>query len=231
MSKSTFKLKILTPMFFMGGADPQGQPVLRAASIHGAMRFWFRTMAGTVVNNPQEVYRLESAVFENKAKKNKVVVKIKTIFSNKNFKRFKLLSHRRFTALAIPPNEELEEGEPSIEVINWCISKLDITGRWDYRQHRPKFFVKASKPGAILSVRQINSLKQPEACNIAFENGNNILAVKNLIMISMKNGKPYLADLKPELGEPNDLLVIKNRGGFLWAKKSIGQSVEEHLAG
>ena len=69
MSKSTFKLKILTPVFFMGGADPQGQPVLRAASIRGAMRFWFRNIAGTVVNNPQEVYRLESAAFGNKAKK------------------------------------------------------------------------------------------------------------------------------------------------------------------
>ena len=116
-------------------------------------------------------------------------------------------------------------------MINRCISKLDITGRWDYRKHRPKLLVKVSKLGTILSVRQINSLKQPEACNIAFENGNNILAVKNLIMISMKNGKPYLADLKPELGEPNDLLVIKNRGGFLWTKNSIGQLVEERLAG
>ena len=38
--KTTFKLKVLTPMF-MGGADPEGEPELRSASIRGAMRFWF----------------------------------------------------------------------------------------------------------------------------------------------------------------------------------------------
>ena len=37
--KTTFKLKVLTPMF-MGGADPEGEPELRSASIRGAMRFW-----------------------------------------------------------------------------------------------------------------------------------------------------------------------------------------------
>ena len=42
--KTTFKLKVLTPMF-MGGADPEGAPELRPASIRGAMRFWFRVIA------------------------------------------------------------------------------------------------------------------------------------------------------------------------------------------
>ena len=38
--KTTFKLNVLTPMF-MGGAEPYGKPELRAASLRGAMRFWF----------------------------------------------------------------------------------------------------------------------------------------------------------------------------------------------
>lgn len=47
--RANFTLKVLTPMF-MGGADPEGAPELRAASIRGAMRFWFRAIAVTFFN-------------------------------------------------------------------------------------------------------------------------------------------------------------------------------------
>ncbi len=80
MRSVTFKLKVLTPLF-MGGADPTGQPELRAASIRGAMRFWFRAMAGTVTTDPREIYRLESEIFGNTERKSKVVVRVKTINS------------------------------------------------------------------------------------------------------------------------------------------------------
>ncbi len=73
--KTVFKLKVLTPMF-MGGADPRGEPELRAASIRGAMRFWFRVIAGAVTSDPREVYKLESEVFGNTEKRSKVVVKV-----------------------------------------------------------------------------------------------------------------------------------------------------------
>jgi len=71
-----FRLKVLTPMF-MGGANPRGEPELRAASIRGAMRFWFRAIAGAVTSDPREVYRLESEVFGNTERKSKVVVRVK----------------------------------------------------------------------------------------------------------------------------------------------------------
>ncbi len=76
--KTTFKLKVLTPMF-MGGADPEGEPELRPASIRGAMRFWFRAIAGAVTNKPEDVYRLESEVFGNTERKSKVVVRVKVL--------------------------------------------------------------------------------------------------------------------------------------------------------
>ena len=74
--RANFTLKVLTPMF-MGGADPEGDPELRAASIRGAMRFWFRAIAGAITNDPREIYRLESEVFGNTERKSRVVVRVK----------------------------------------------------------------------------------------------------------------------------------------------------------
>ncbi len=76
MPSETFKLRVLTPMF-MGGADSCGEPELRAASIRGAMRFWFRAIAGAVTSDPKEVYRLESEVFGNTEQRSKVVVRVR----------------------------------------------------------------------------------------------------------------------------------------------------------
>jgi len=70
----------------MGGADPQ-KPELRAASIRGAMRFWFRAMAGAVTDDPREVYKLESEVFGNTEKKSKVVVRVIRQFQIKEFSK------------------------------------------------------------------------------------------------------------------------------------------------
>ena len=105
--KTVFKLKVLTPMF-MGGANPRGEPELRAASIRGAMRFWFRAIAGAVTSDPREVYRLESEVFGNTEHKSKVVVRVKTKFSENDFRKFRLLPHKAFKAWAIPPDKEFD---------------------------------------------------------------------------------------------------------------------------
>jgi len=76
MSKLTFKLRGLTPMF-MGGADPHGQPELRAASIRGVMRFWFRTIAGAITDDPKEVYKLESEIFGNEGKRSSISIRVR----------------------------------------------------------------------------------------------------------------------------------------------------------
>lgn len=43
METVSFVLELVTPMF-MGGADPQGPPEFRAASLKGLLRFWFRAI-------------------------------------------------------------------------------------------------------------------------------------------------------------------------------------------
>ncbi len=43
MEEITFNCRFITPAF-LGGADPKGTPELRAPSIKGALRFWWRAM-------------------------------------------------------------------------------------------------------------------------------------------------------------------------------------------
>ena len=65
---------IITSMF-LSGAD--GKPELRAPSIKGAMRFWWRAMNGHL--SPEDLKRKETAIFGGSGEKDgrsKVVIKI-----------------------------------------------------------------------------------------------------------------------------------------------------------
>lgn len=56
-----FELETVTPLF-LGGADPRGEPELRAASIRGALRFWLRALLGGFTgDSPQGLERLRQA--------------------------------------------------------------------------------------------------------------------------------------------------------------------------
>jgi CRISPR-associated protein Cmr1 len=64
MKSLTITLETITPLF-LGGADPRGQPELRAASFRGALRFWLRALLGGVLGdrNLTALGQSESAVF------------------------------------------------------------------------------------------------------------------------------------------------------------------------
>jgi hypothetical protein len=47
---SVLCLETITPLF-LTGADPRGEPELRAASIRGALRFWLRALLGGVIGD------------------------------------------------------------------------------------------------------------------------------------------------------------------------------------
>lgn len=59
-------LVTLTPLF-LGGADPRGQPELRASSVRGALRFWLRALLGGCYGTDEvglrEVREQEARVF------------------------------------------------------------------------------------------------------------------------------------------------------------------------
>lgn len=64
MQEIVLNLETVTPLF-LGGADPRGEPELRAASIRGALRFWLRALLGGVIGDKDldALRKAESAVF------------------------------------------------------------------------------------------------------------------------------------------------------------------------
>ena len=80
-----FPLETLTPLF-LGGADPRGQPELRATAVRGALRFWLRALLGGCYGTDDaalaEIRRVEAETFgeaggESKAGASKIVVRVR----------------------------------------------------------------------------------------------------------------------------------------------------------
>lgn len=91
MEKITFTCETITPMF-LAGADGQ-KPELRAPSIKGALRFWWRAMNGHL--SLEELKEREAEIFggTNPARRSRVVIKIEKSL-NETFMT-ELLPHRK----------------------------------------------------------------------------------------------------------------------------------------
>lgn len=92
--KLQITLEIVTPLF-LGGANPRGEPELRAASFRGVLRFWLRALLGGVLGNDTEkIFEHESKVFGSTEHASPAVVRIK--HSGKlDSDNFDPLPHRR----------------------------------------------------------------------------------------------------------------------------------------
>jgi CRISPR type III-B/RAMP module RAMP protein Cmr1 len=66
MIRQTYQFEILTPCF-CGGAEPLQQPEIRAASIRGQLRWWFRVLGGFKSLAPADACRQEKQVFGSAA--------------------------------------------------------------------------------------------------------------------------------------------------------------------
>jgi CRISPR-associated protein Cmr1 len=82
----TLDLEVTTPLF-NGGGDPdgtagfapRGEAGLRVASLRGAMRFWFRALAGTVAGPDLALLaRMESAVFGSAQSASPIKLRLRT---------------------------------------------------------------------------------------------------------------------------------------------------------
>ena len=77
MYKAQFELEAITPIF-MRGAD-QSQAEIRASSIKGLMRWWFRALVGSYFGDDVEGLRkAEEYVFGSTKRRSKVVVEVKS---------------------------------------------------------------------------------------------------------------------------------------------------------
>ena len=77
MKELKVRLEIVTPLF-LGGADPRGEPELRAPSFRGALRFWFRALLGGVLgNDTKRIFEEESKVFGSTESSSSLTVRVK----------------------------------------------------------------------------------------------------------------------------------------------------------
>jgi hypothetical protein len=66
MKTETFHLELITPCF-CGGAEPEKQAEIRAPSIRGQLRWWFRTLGGFKSLAPMPVREQEALIFGSTA--------------------------------------------------------------------------------------------------------------------------------------------------------------------
>ncbi len=106
METITFHCKVITPMF-LAGADGQ-TPELRAPSIKGAMRFWWRAMNGHLPL--EELKKLEAEIFGGVGAgqgRSKVIVRVSD--SGLNIRSAELVPHKPFMKQqAIQEEEQFE---------------------------------------------------------------------------------------------------------------------------
>lgn len=75
MPKYTFRVTAVSP-WFLNGADPRGQPELRAASVRGQLRYWLRAVIGAQSPNLESLWKAESAVFGSTGQSSRVTVRV-----------------------------------------------------------------------------------------------------------------------------------------------------------
>jgi len=90
-----FDCEVLTPMF-LAGADPQ-QPELRPPSIRGAMRWWFRAIAGGIVGSTREILEMESRTFGASMEgsgQSRILLRTSTVIPERDVREFSPLPHK-----------------------------------------------------------------------------------------------------------------------------------------
>lgn len=101
MKRETFDLEIITPCF-CGGAEPEKRAEIRAPSIRGQLRWWFRTLGGfKSLANSMSVKEQEAMVFGSAAGEvgnaGKLIVRIFACDLKSSVKDGQELGHKNFS--------------------------------------------------------------------------------------------------------------------------------------
>lgn len=122
MAELTLRLKVISPMF-LNGSNPRENPELRASSIRGQLRYWFRAIEGARTAGIEELWQRESAVFGSTQNGSPVIVRVAALSSvgNGEFEirpstdvltsREPMLPHRRGTDKPPSPAPGIKIGQ------------------------------------------------------------------------------------------------------------------------
>jgi CRISPR type III-B/RAMP module RAMP protein Cmr1 len=101
MKTETFHLELITPCF-CGGAEPERQAEIRAPSIRGQLRWWFRTLGGfKSLEGKMPVREQEAMIFGSTAgdegRAGKLVVRVQAVSVQATLKDGQELGHPNFS--------------------------------------------------------------------------------------------------------------------------------------
>lgn len=109
MQQLRVTLETVTPLF-LGGADPRGQPELRAPSVRGALRFWLRALLGGVLgdSNLDALRQAENSIFgSTDTGASPVVVRLIGEAQGQLFRPLLHSPSKNFTFPGVPPGKRL----------------------------------------------------------------------------------------------------------------------------
>jgi len=101
MKTITFTCETITPLF-LAGADSSTTPELRAPSIKGALRFWWRAMNGHLPL--AELKQQEAEIFGGTEKRSKFIIQVPN--KELQFSEVKLVPHKNFKSPAFKTGQE-----------------------------------------------------------------------------------------------------------------------------
>ena len=99
MYKAEFEVEAITPIFIRG-AD-QRKAEIRASSIKGLMRWWFRALAGRCVRGTAELKAIEGKFFGSTQRRSPLVLNVVPNSRSKNIKKLKELRDLRYLWFSI----------------------------------------------------------------------------------------------------------------------------------
>lgn len=94
MPVQTHQIRVLTPLF-LSGAHPRGGPELRASSIRGQLRYWWRAVLGArYPHDLAKVWSEESRLFGSTSSQSPVMLRLRAVESQLQFAKYFMLPHR-----------------------------------------------------------------------------------------------------------------------------------------
>ncbi len=222
METIKFECEVITPMF-LGGADGKSAE-LRAPSIKGALRFWWRAMNGHLPL--KDLHEREAEIFGgggDKGKRSQVIVMV----SGDEFTSAlsKLVPHRDTRGYAIPIgykfNVELALLHPIFSKENELLMNLDILknlfksvsfigglGKRSRRGMGAFRIVKIKEKGQETLFKLESLVEIQQALNSINKNTFSIQSERILTRFNNKNQFPFIKSVRVGIADSNLLLKI-----------------------
>ena len=182
MHRITFECETITPMF-MAGADGT-TPELRAPSIKGALRFWWRALNGHL--ELEELKKREGEIFgtaDEKVGRSKIIVLCKTKVFKRDTSSYRLVAHKGQASTSMTQSIEFTvilKLVKSIEFVgkNYTFDKEKLKALFEIVSFLGGFGKRSRRANGQFFIKSCDGLTTPSySFSSSFVNKLNLLAV------------------------------------------------------